>query len=65
MKNLESFNIELSSDADELIRTALEILGKVNFTDENPVMKIKIKGILILDFSGKSINQTLELYHEE
>ena len=65
MKNLEFINICLSSDVDELVRTALEITGKINITKENPVMKIKVKGNLILDFSGKSLNQTLELYSDE
>ena len=65
MKNLEPFTIELSSDPDELIRTALRIIGKISITSEQPVMKIKIKGNLIIDFSGETINRTLELISDE
>jgi len=65
MKNLEPFNIESSCDVTELITIALSIVGKVHITEKTPIMKIKIKGNLILDFSGETNNQTLELYLDE
>ena len=65
MKDMEPFCIGLGSDDSELIRTALGITGKVSITNQNLVMKIKIRGTIILDFSGKSENQILELYCDE
>lgn len=65
MKDVEPFCIGLSSEDSELIRTAFNITGKVNITKENPIMKIKIKGTLILDFSSDKDNQILELTEDE
>ncbi len=65
MKDLESFILESSCDDSELIRIGFGVAGKINITKENPVMKIKIKGTLILDFSGETVNQILELYKDE
>jgi len=52
----------LNSDAEQLIETALGIKGKVEFTKENPIMEIPVKGKIILKFDYDiSENLVMEL----
>jgi len=59
---LHIYTIPLSSDLSNLIEDALELHGEVKFTKNNPVMKIPIKGKIILKFGhGENENRILEL----
>ena len=49
-----SYVIGNSTPIEELNEIAMCLIGKVEFTKDDPIIEIPITGKLILDFSGKT-----------